>query len=86
MSRQTLELRLQQLMKENMEYHHQRLTGLARTLDTVSPLATLGRGYSIVRDAQGELVRSSADVNIGDQVDVQLHKGSLTAKVEQQSS
>jgi exodeoxyribonuclease VII large subunit len=50
-------------------------------LQTLSPLATLGRGYAIVR-VGGDALRSSADVALGDALDVQLASGSLGARVE----
>lgn len=86
MSQQSLGLRLQQVMQKKLDHQQQHLAGLARALDTISPLATLGRGYSIVRDENDKLVRNSKDVNIGEKVTVQLHKGSLITKVEQKSS
>jgi exodeoxyribonuclease VII large subunit len=51
-------------------------------LQTLSPLATLNRGYAIVR-AGGEALRSAADVAAGDALDVQLASGSLGARVEE---
>jgi exodeoxyribonuclease VII large subunit len=50
-------------------------------LDSLSPLAVLGRGYSLTRTATGEVVRSPAQVNVGDAIRVLLHRGSLDAQV-----
>jgi len=50
-------------------------------LQALSPLATLARGYAIVR-AGGEAVRDAATVQAGDALDVQLASGSLGARVE----
>ena len=50
-------------------------------LDSLSPLAVLGRGYSLTRTATGEVVRSPAQVNVGDAIRVLLHRGSLDARV-----
>jgi exodeoxyribonuclease VII large subunit len=51
-------------------------------LQALSPLATLGRGYAIVRTG-GVAVRDAAAVAVGDQVDVQLAAGSLGATVRE---
>lgn len=51
-------------------------------LRTLSPLATLGRGYAIVR-VGGDALRSSAAVAPGDALDVELAAGSLGARVEE---
>jgi len=50
-------------------------------LQALSPLATLARGYAIVRSGAGA-VRDAATVQSGDALDVELATGSLTARVE----
>ena len=50
-------------------------------LDTVSPLKTLGRGYSIIRDKQNAVVRSVTEVQAGDQLRGQLVDGELVLAV-----
>ena len=51
-------------------------------LRVLSPKSTLGRGYAIVRGADG-IVRSSQDVAPGAHVDVQLAEGGFGARVEE---
>jgi exodeoxyribonuclease VII large subunit len=51
-------------------------------LQALSPLATLGRGYAIVR-AGGHALREATTVAAGDRLDVQLAVGSLGARVEE---
>jgi exodeoxyribonuclease VII large subunit len=56
-------------------------TGTAR-LDTLSPLAVLGRGYAIVRLAGGgAILRSPDQVTAGDRLRVRLAEGELDATV-----
>ena len=50
-------------------------------LDSLSPLAVLGRGYSLTRTPGGEVVHSPAQVQAGDAIRVLLHRGSLDARV-----
>ncbi|MDB4894000.1 MAG: exodeoxyribonuclease large subunit [Firmicutes bacterium] len=61
----------------------QSVAGLAGRLDALSPLAVLSRGYSITRDESGHVVKSVAEVSIGQKLSVMLHKGQLTARVEE---
>ncbi len=58
-----------------------RLILAAKTLDTASPLATLGRGFALVTKPDGMLVRDAASVNIGDEIETRLAKGKLKARV-----
>jgi len=54
---------------------------LAAKLDLLSPLAILGRGYSLTYGPKGNLLRSSQDIKVGQQVQVRLHQGLLTCAV-----
>tara|TARA_R110002020_G_scaffold86363_34_gene212886 strand:+ start:2971 stop:4317 length:1347 start_codon:yes stop_codon:yes gene_type:complete len=58
------------------------LRGLARALESVSPLATLGRGYAIVFDESGQVLRRAADARDGDRLRARLADGELALKVE----
>jgi exodeoxyribonuclease VII large subunit len=51
-------------------------------LQALSPLATLGRGYAIVR-AKADAIREAAAVEVGDAVEIQLATGSLGATVDE---
>lgn len=58
------------------------LRGLARSLEAVSPLATVARGYSIVQHEDGRVVRSVLDAAPGDRLQMQLADGRLPVRVE----
>ncbi len=51
-------------------------------LQSLSPLAVLGRGYSVTRLASGAVLQRAADVHPGDVVEVLLREGALDARVE----
>ena len=51
-------------------------------LNSLSPLAVLDRGYALVLSAEGTLIRSSAQLNNGDQLTTRLADGSFTSRVE----
>ena len=55
-----LEARLPRAMHNQLKQQRQQLEQLAQTLHLVSPLATLGRGYSILLDDNGTAVRSAS--------------------------
>jgi exodeoxyribonuclease VII large subunit len=88
-----IEARLQQLdeaaeslrdhMARQLESRQQRLARAAVGLDALSPLAVLGRGYSITRRAgTGEIVRSVAQVASGDELTVTVADGDLNARAQ----
>ena len=61
----------------------ERLSPLVRTLNAVSPLATLDRGYAIVSRVGGGILRSAADVGPGTLIEARLAVGKIRAKVEE---
>ena len=52
------------------------------SLDALSPLGVLGRGYALVQDARGRVVRSNKRVRVGEQLRVRLAEGALECRVE----
>ncbi len=61
--------------------HEAQVGRLAATLDALSPLKVLGRGYAIATDADGHVLGSSADLEVGEDVNVRLGSGSFSANV-----
>ncbi len=61
----------------------QRFIRLTASLEAMSPLKVLSRGYSVVRAEDGTLVTDASRMRTGDRIRVQMQKGSLTACVEQ---
>ena len=60
----------------------QRLERLMVQLDERSPLRVLERGYAIVYDAAGNVVRAAAQVAAGDEIRVQVARGRIRAEVK----
>jgi len=73
--------RLHQAMPRALARHRERLGGLARELQAVSPLAVLGRGYAILEDTQGRVVRRAADTAPGQRLTARLGEGRLDLTV-----
>jgi exodeoxyribonuclease VII large subunit len=79
-----LSTRLEQTIKQKISYSRQELQSLMRALDTVSPLATLERGYAIVSEKKsGNVVHAATEVKVDDKIRVRLLEGSLLCNVEQ---
>ncbi len=66
---------------EKVQDGRERLALAAASLDALSPLGVLQRGYAIAQDASGKLVRDAAVVRAGDEVSVRLAKGKLNTRV-----
>ena len=77
-----LSMRLGTAIGHSLQALAQRLALAQRGLHAVSPLATLGRGFALVtRDADGALLRSAAQVEVGADIRVRLGAGALSARV-----
>lgn len=77
-----LEQRLRQLMQTQLERRRQRLQANSQTLDAVSPLATLGRGYAIIQDDNGQVIRQAISVDPGQRIHARLARGRLHCTVD----
>lgn len=79
-----LHQRLIQAANKILEQGRNRLAVLAGQLETLSPLATLARGYSIcTRPGVPGVIRDAAEVASGEPVQVKLHRGRLLCLVEE---
>ncbi len=74
--------KLDRLQEQGVQSLRMRLAAMDARLHTLSPLAVLGRGYALVLDANGQLVRSAAQVAEGDRVMTRLHDGRFASRVE----
>ena len=79
---QQLAKRLQQAQLQQLKQHKFNLIQLSKQLHTVSPLATLARGYSIAFDAQQQVVTRNSQLAPGDKVTVKLAEGAFEAEVK----
>jgi exodeoxyribonuclease VII large subunit len=73
--------RLARTLERSMEAARARLSALDGQLNSLSPLRVLDRGYALVLDAQGGVVRSARQVGPGDHVTTRLCDGSFTSRV-----
>ena len=62
---------------------HARLDRSSAQLQALSPLNILGRGYALVFDAEGRLVKDAAQLKAGDEISARLARGRVAATVRQ---
>jgi len=62
--------------------HKSRLERLQLQLQALSPVAILERGYALVFDESGKLVKDTTQVEVGDEISARLARGTLTARIE----
>lgn len=69
-------------IKNLMTISRERLRGRELELASLSPLATLGRGYALVQhSATGEVVSSISQVERGDAIDIKVSDGQFKGRV-----
>ncbi|WP_432472185.1 exodeoxyribonuclease VII large subunit [Amphritea sp. HPY] len=76
-----LQHRLQQQTGRLMERHRLNLKALAGKLNSVSPLATLERGYAIVQDAEGKVIHDIGLIQPRQEITTRLHNGRIRSQV-----
>ena len=73
-------------MRTSLLRSQSRLDQLASQLQALSPVAILERGYALVFDSRGNLLKNAEQVRTGDEISARLAKGSVTATVKKSSS
>jgi len=76
-----LERTLAEGMKLRLLSAKSRAAPLTGQLNLLSPLAVLERGYAIVRDGAGKVIKTAQQAPVGTILEVTLHEGELIAKV-----
>ncbi|MDH5767141.1 MAG: exodeoxyribonuclease VII large subunit, partial [Gammaproteobacteria bacterium] len=74
--------RLQRAMDQQLKSSQQSLAGLSRTLQAISPLNTLSRGYAIATDESGNPLTRAQQVKKDDNIMIRLYKGKISARVQ----
>ena len=68
-------------MVRRIETFRQRIELLRQLLESASPFEILERGYSMVTDESGRLLRSAQEADPGQNVIIRMADGSLDAKI-----
>ena len=78
-----LQQRLSDLSDSSMARKRQKFGALSASLDAMSPLKVLGRGYAMAQKTDGTILKSSCDVRPGERVTVTLGQGGLACTVDE---
>ena len=73
--------RLQELALDIIDVNRNHLFERVAALDALSPLKVLSRGYAVVLDNRQQAISDSADLYVGEVVDVRLAHGAATCSV-----
>lgn len=73
---------LSSAQRAQLSYAGERVARGAAQLEALSPLAVLGRGYSLTWDEAGRILRDASAVTAGEMVRVMLERGELDCRVE----
>lgn len=76
-----MSLRIEKSMRSAVENKQSKLVRVTSLLDSLSPLKVVDRGYSIV-SKKNQVVKASDQLKVGDQIDVKLAHGSVSATVD----
>jgi exodeoxyribonuclease VII large subunit len=75
--------RLELLQERTLERSRQSIGRLAAQLEALSPLRVLERGYSVARDASGQVLRKVAEFRPGHGFRLRVSDGEVRARVEE---
>lgn len=75
--------RLGAAMQRMLDRHEARLVAMQQHLQHLDPQQVLARGYSMVRDAQGNIVLSSERIALGEKLDITFAQGGARAVVQE---
>jgi len=72
---------LASVMRNVLLQHRVRSERLETALQSLSPIAILDRGYALIFDSDGKLLKDAGTVNIGDEISARLARGQIHATV-----
>jgi len=77
-----VQFRLRRSMQSRLDHARLTLAHLTQSLQSLSPLAVLNRGYAIVtRDDNGQLVKDASQMAVDDKINIRVSQGSLSAQI-----
>lgn len=69
-------------LPQRLQTERYRLNALARELHAISPLAVLGRGYAILENTEGQVIKRAEDTQPGEKLSARLGEGRLVLEVK----
>lgn len=80
----TAQQKLTESLRRRQHLERTRLVGLTSTLDALSPLKVLGRGYAMAQDEEGQIITSVHSVELGERITLRVSDGQLGCTVMKQ--
>lgn len=74
---------LPMLFARELDRHSRRFSLLSERLDNYSPLGTLKRGYSVIRDRDGTVIREVGQLKEAQEVELLFYSGKAKAKIQE---
>ena len=74
--------RLIAVQERNLARSRQKFIKLASTMDAISPLKVLSRGYALASNQRGETIKSVNELQLGEQIGITFYDGSAKCLVE----
>lgn len=68
---------------ELLAYKRRQIAGLASTARLLDPATMLAKGWTLTRDADGRIIRSAAQVGVGDSMTTSFSDGVVTSEVKE---
>ena len=72
---------MQSIITSKLKDDKTKMVELITKLDTLSPLKTLARGYSLTTNSEGKIVKLAKELNKGDELTIRFQDGSSNVKV-----
>lgn len=76
-----LEQRLQHSLRQKLSALQQQIALHQQSLTLLNPEHVLERGYAVVRNGDGQIIRDAQQLSTGEEIQVQLHRGSRHAQI-----
>ena len=76
-----LKHRMELASQRYLQIYHQHVLRLKISLEQLNPQNVLARGYAMVQNSSGEIVKNSQQLNVGESVKITLHIGEADAKI-----
>lgn len=77
-----LRARLETSARAKVDKDGERFSVAAGKLDSLSPLAVLGRGYAVAFDSRGQIIKRASDVNQSERIRVRVGEGEIECTVD----
>ena len=80
-----IKINLNHAIKERVNASEVTLNLLKKETEALSPISVLERGFAVVQDKNGRIVKSTKGLKSGDELTTRLYKGEFTSIVKEKN-